>query len=308
MWNAGFFAPTPLSLTFSEHFVPQALQGLPVYLAGGDILLAFNLVFLATFTLSGLGTFLLVRELTGSARAAFVAGLFYAFFPYRLNQLPHLQTLSSQWIPFALYGFRRHFDTGRWLPLAGGTAAFVVQGLSSGYYLFFVAPVLAAYVVWELASRGRLAQWRAWAAVGVAGGAALLATLPFLLPYAEARERFGLTRPFAEMRRLLGRPVRLHERAGAVASVGRQAERAGPKWKAISLSASCRWRSRSSRRAMWAKRLALTIREATVGAPGARAAARAGADRPDGADGRRRASRWSPPAGSCGMWAACRSA
>ena len=168
LWQRYIFAPTPLSLTFSEHFVPQAAQALPAYLATGNILLAYNLVFLATFALSGLGTFLFVRELTGSARAGFVAGLFYAFFPYRLNQYPHLQTLSSQWMPFVLYGFRRHFDTGRWLPLIGGTAAFVVQGLSSGYYLFYLAPVLAGYVVWELAVRGRLIQWRAWLPVAVA--------------------------------------------------------------------------------------------------------------------------------------------
>jgi hypothetical protein len=199
LWNANFFAPTPLSLTFSEHFVPQAVQGLPAYLATGNILLAYNLVFLATFALSGLGTFLLVREVTGSARAAFVAGLFYAFFPYRLNQFPHLQTLSSQWLPFALVGFRRYFDTGRTLPLAAGTGAFVVQGLSSGYYLLYVAPILAAYVLWEMAVRHRLAHLRTWLTVGAAGLAAVLATLPFLLPYSTARAQFGHARPFGEV-------------------------------------------------------------------------------------------------------------
>lgn len=199
LWNANFFAPTPLSLTFSEHFVPQAVQGLPAYLATGNIVLAYNLVFLATFALSGLGTFLFVRELTGSAGAAFVAGLFYAFLPYRLNQFPHLQTLSSQWLPFALYGFRRFFDTGRGWALAGGTAAFVVQGLSSGYYLFYAAPVLAAYVLWEMAVRKRLGHLRTWLSVAGAGAGALAATLPFLLPYAAARERFGHVRPFAEL-------------------------------------------------------------------------------------------------------------
>jgi len=199
LWNANFFAPTPLSLTFSEHFVPQAVQGLPAYLASGNILLAYNLVFLASFALSGLGTFLLVREITGSAAAALVAGLFYAFFPYRLTQFAHLQTLSSQWIPFAMYGFRRFLDRGSLAAIAGGTAAFVVQGLSSGYYLFYFAPVLAAYVVWEVVARGRGRDWRTWLVLAAAGGAATLATLPFLLPYAEARERFGHVRPFGEV-------------------------------------------------------------------------------------------------------------
>ena len=217
LWNGYFFAPTPLSLTFSDHSAPLAVQALPVYMATGNILLAYNLVFLATFALSGLGTFLLVRELTGSARAAFVAGLFYAFFPYRLNQFPHLQTLSSQWLPFSLLGFRRYFDTGRTLPLAGGVAAFVVQGLSSGYYLFYFAPILAAYVLWEMAVRHRLSHVRTWLAVTTAGAAALLATLPFLLPYSAARARFGHVRPFgevlsfsADLHAYLNAPYQLH--------------------------------------------------------------------------------------------------
>ena len=151
LWNANIFSPDaaqPDVLRASGARRP--LQGLPAYLATGNIVLAYNLVFLATFALSGLGTFLFVRELTGSARAAFVAGLFYAFFPYRLNQFPHIQTLSSQWIPLALFGFRRYFDRGSRWALAGGAAAFVVQGLSTGYYLFYFAPVLAGYVVWEM--------------------------------------------------------------------------------------------------------------------------------------------------------------
>ena len=199
LWNANIFHPTPLSLTFSEHLIPQALLGLPAYFATGNIVLAYNLVFLATFALSGLGTFLFVRELTGSAAAGFVAGLFYAFFPYRLGQFPHIQTISSQWMPFALYGFRRWFDTRRGWALAGGTAAFVLQGLSSGYYLFYFAPILGAYVIWEIVVRDRWREGTTWTAVFTAGAAALLCTLPFLLPYQEAKDRFGFTRPFGEV-------------------------------------------------------------------------------------------------------------
>ena len=41
----------------------------------GNPILCYNLLFLSTFVLSGLGTYLFVRELTGNPRAAFVAGL-----------------------------------------------------------------------------------------------------------------------------------------------------------------------------------------------------------------------------------------
>ena len=198
-WNGNIFHPAPLTLTFSEHLIPQALQGLPFYMATGNIVLAYNVVFLATFALSGLGMFLFVRELTGSARVGFVAGLFFAFVPYRWGQFPHVQTLSSQWMPFALYGLRRYFDRGSLAALAGGVLAFVAQGLSTGYYLFYFAPVFGGYALWEMAVRGRLRHLRTWLTMSVAAAGAVAMMLPFLLPYQRAKEAQGFTRPYGEV-------------------------------------------------------------------------------------------------------------
>ena len=143
-WSANIFAPHPLALAYSEHFLPQGLQALPVYWATNNPILGYNLVFLSTFVLSGLGMFLLARELTGSRSAGFVAGLAYAFSPFRIASIPHLQVLSSAWMPFVLYGLRRHFATGRLRPLAGAAAAWIAQNLSCGYYLLFFSPVVVS--------------------------------------------------------------------------------------------------------------------------------------------------------------------
>ena len=110
-WNANIFYPEPLTLAYSEHLFAQAVQILPIYALTGNIILCYNLLFLSTFVLSGLGMFLFVREVTGSPRAGFVAGLIYAFAPYRVPQFAHLQVISSQWMPFVLYGLRRYFLT-----------------------------------------------------------------------------------------------------------------------------------------------------------------------------------------------------
>jgi len=60
----------------SEHLTAQVLQILPVYALTGNIVLSYNLLFLSTSPCCrALGTFLLVRELTGSARARFRGGL-----------------------------------------------------------------------------------------------------------------------------------------------------------------------------------------------------------------------------------------
>ena len=58
-WSANIFAPHPLSLAYSEHLLPQALQAWPVYAATRNPILCYNLLFLSTFALSGLGMFLL---------------------------------------------------------------------------------------------------------------------------------------------------------------------------------------------------------------------------------------------------------
>jgi hypothetical protein len=149
--------------------------------------------------LSGLGMFLFVREVTDSARAGFVAGLIYAFAPLRVPQFAHLQVISSQWMPFVLYGLRRYFSTRRLTPLAGAGVALVAQNLSCGYFLMFFAPCVVAYVIFEVAARRLWTDARMWAAVGATAVAVGLATLPFLLPYLELRRLGFPARSYSEV-------------------------------------------------------------------------------------------------------------
>ncbi len=186
-WNANIFYPEPLTLAYSEHLFAQAVQILPVYALTGNIILSYNLLFLSTFVLSGLGMFLFVRDITGSARAGFVAGLIYAFAPYRVPQFSHLQVISSQWMPFVLYGLRRYFVTRRITPLAGAGAALIAQNLSNGYFLMFFAPFVLAYALFEIATRRLWADARVWVGLSATAAIVTAVTLPFLLPYLELR-------------------------------------------------------------------------------------------------------------------------
>jgi len=177
-----------MALAYSEHFLPQALQVLPIYLVTKNPILCYNLVFLSTFALSGLGMFLFARELTGSREGAFVAGLAYAFAPYRVASLPHLQVLSSAWLPFVLFGFRRYFSTGKSGPLVGAVIAWVVQNLSCGYYFLYFSPVIALYVAWEITVRRLWTNARVLTAITAACAATAVLTVPFVLPYLALRD------------------------------------------------------------------------------------------------------------------------
>ena len=186
-WNANIFHPHTLALAYSEHFLPQALQALPIYLVTKNPILSYNVVFLSTFVLSGLGMFLFTRDLTGRWEGALVAGLAYAFAPYRMASLPHLHVLSSAWLPFVLLGFRRYFDAGTTTPLIWAVVAWVAQNLSCGYYIFFFSPAIVAYIAWEITVRRLWTNARTLAAVVTACVATAATTVPFVLPYLTLR-------------------------------------------------------------------------------------------------------------------------
>ena len=209
-WNGNIFYPERLTLAYSEHFTAQALQIAPIYGATGNIILCYNLLFLSTFVLAGYAMYLLTEALTHRRLASALAGVAFAYAPYRLGQFPHLQILSSYWMPLTLLGLRRFFDRsggeaprlGRARPLAGAAVAFLMLALSCTYYLLFFAPFVAAYAAYEIAGRRLWRDRRTWTALGVAAVCVAAILWPFLRPYAAVRETAGIgSRSMAEIDR-----------------------------------------------------------------------------------------------------------
>jgi hypothetical protein len=187
-WDANIFFPTPAALARSEHFVVQAVMGAPVYAATRSLVLTYNVLYLATFVMSGLFLYLLARDETGDRGAALGAGLLYAFALFRWTQIDHLGGLSSQWMPLALLAASRVARGGRtrstigWMAALAAAAA--LQVTSSGYYLLFFPPFLAAWAVVVAARSGSAG---AWLRLAASGAAAVLLSLPLVLPYVALR-------------------------------------------------------------------------------------------------------------------------
>ena len=200
-WQPPIFYPAPYALAYSEHLFAQALQIAPIYALTGNIVLCYNLLFLSTFVVAGVGMYLLTHELTGDRVAAWLGGAFYAFALYRLPQYPHLQVLSSGWLPLALFGFRRFFTTGGLRPLAGGALAWLAQNLSCGYFLVYFSPVIGVYCLYEMCQRGRWRSPRMWVVLAIAGAAVAALTWPFVKPYLMLRALGFPPRQLAEVMR-----------------------------------------------------------------------------------------------------------
>ena len=203
-WSPPFFYPLRETLALSEHLAGIAVFTTPLQLAGVQPLGAYNIAFILSGCLSGYFAFLLGRRVTGSAFAGLVAGIAFALAPYRASQLSHLQVLTSQWMPLALFAMHRWLDDGRarWLVLFA--AAWLIQALSNGYYLLFFPVLIGMWLLWFVDWKRNRRRGTALAATFL-GSSALL--VPSLMRYQEVHRALGLQRTAVEMRGFSAAPA-----------------------------------------------------------------------------------------------------
>ena len=155
LFNPLLFAPFGYDVTLSETMVANKLLIAPV-LAAASPVVAYNILLILSFVLTGLATYLFVYELTGNRAAALVGGAILAFAPYRMHAMAAgwLPLISTQWLPLLFWSLERGVRRGqrRWFVLGGVLLAANV--LSSWYHAYVVGPFAVLYVV---------LRWRPWA-------------------------------------------------------------------------------------------------------------------------------------------------
>jgi hypothetical protein len=139
LYDTNAFHPAARTLVGSEHTLGIALLMLPVRLFTSEAIPIYQLALVLSFLLLGATTFLLVRWLTGSEWASFLAAALAMFMPWRVTELSHIQLLHVQWFPLVWLLVARILagDARRWeAPLLAVALAF--QMLSSFYLSYFL--------------------------------------------------------------------------------------------------------------------------------------------------------------------------
>lgn len=195
-WNAPAFYPSAGVLAFSENLLSLAPITAPIVRITGSPLLAYNAAFLLSYVFSGLGGYFLGFVLTRSHGASFVAAVAFAFAPYRLSHTQHLQLLSSYWMPVAIAALHLYVAAPRWRWAGLFAAAWALQALASGYYLFFLTTFVALWLAWFVPGRLRPRQT---APLAVSWAIAGLLLAPLFLGYRAVHASYGFRRSPVEM-------------------------------------------------------------------------------------------------------------
>ncbi len=189
LFDANIFAPRPDTLAYSEHLFGIAVIVWPFYFVTGNLVFAYNVAIFLSFVLSGLGMYLLSRELTDNRWAALVSGTIFLAAPYRFMHLVHVQLLTLQWFPLVFWFLFRFLRDGRKLALAGVVVFSLLQALSCNYYAAYLSFSIVVFGIILLVFGRSLLNWRR--VLLLAGGtvAVFVVLLPFVLPYQRNRDR-----------------------------------------------------------------------------------------------------------------------
>lgn len=185
LFDMNMFYPARNTMAGSENLLGNQLLFAPVYLLTGNPVAAQNFVILASFFLSALALYWLLRSVGSPVWAAAVGGLVYGFGLPRSAQaqLGHMQLLSTQWTPVVVLFLFRYLQSKRIVNLAVMTVALVLQVLCSLYLGYLVFLILACCFAAVVCLRPDLITLRVWRDLGLAGLVTLLLLAPVVLPY-----------------------------------------------------------------------------------------------------------------------------
>ncbi|MGH8245409.1 MAG: hypothetical protein ACREUU_03145, partial [Gammaproteobacteria bacterium] len=189
-WPANF--PLTNGLANTEHLLGWQVLYSPLRWAGVGGTAAYNLLLLTSFVVSGLGTALLATRLGANTAGAWLAGFLFAFVPFHVNHMVHLQTMSIAWSPFAVLFLDRFLARPRAADAAGLAVSFILSALSGMYFAVLLPIILITYVALAYACRRYRFAWRAVGGLVATSLLSVLALAPIILPYVRFARANGL--------------------------------------------------------------------------------------------------------------------
>jgi hypothetical protein len=200
LWNANLFYPTRGALALSDHLLGPAAQLALFLLIVPNAIAGYNFLLFTAFAGTALAVCWVCRRAGLSWAAALLAGWMYAFSPFRLSQMTHIQMLIAQWAPLTLWLWDRLLAE-RTAKNAALFFTFYALTLTGGCYIAYMIhiPLLALFLSRAVAEGRGMVSWRSFRVLVPVGLAAGVLILLLFLPYVRVARSLGLTRTDQEI-------------------------------------------------------------------------------------------------------------
>jgi len=191
LFNANIFYPLKNTLAFSENDYGIALLFFPLFALGFRPLTVNSVATFLGFAFCGYAAFRLTRTLTNSTSAGWIAGIVFAFIPYRFHLLSHLHYLWAGWLPLlleslVLFARERSWKRAIWFALS-----FIMNALTClSWFIFSLLPLAltAGYLIFHY---DLVRDRKFWLRGAIVTLACSLVLSPFMLPYHEVSQTYG---------------------------------------------------------------------------------------------------------------------
>ena len=198
--DANIFFPHQGTLFYADPLLALAALGAPVFLLCGNPVLVYNILFLLSFILCGGGMYLLVKHLTSSRNAAFVAALVFAFFPYHFAHLSHLELLFLGWTPLCFLFIHRFFERPSFKNLLGMAVFYILQMLSCAYYGEYLTLFAGLMILYLMIKKGSWREGRFWVDMGIFFILCAVPLFPYVYSFFKVHQRMSFVRALWEVK------------------------------------------------------------------------------------------------------------
>jgi hypothetical protein len=193
LFNANIFFPYQYTLAFSENDYGIAVLFFPLFALGLRPLTVHSIATFLGFAFSAYGAFRLTRTLTNSTGAGWIAGIVFAFIPFRFTVLSHLHYMFAGWMPLllealVLFARQRTQKRAAWLGVA-----FLMNALTClSWFIMTTVPLGLTVLLLLIANPDVRRDRKFWLRGAASMVISSLALLPFLIPYYVVSVKYGL--------------------------------------------------------------------------------------------------------------------
>jgi hypothetical protein len=154
--DGNIFFPHKNSMLYSETQLSAGLLTLPLHFINENPIFSYNIWTVASFFFMGFFMYMLAKYLSKNNEfISIIAGILFAYSPFRMAALSHLQNSSIFYLPLVFLLIFKFFDTKKRGYLIGLFVALVLQFYASWYQMVYVlialGLLLAGYWAFKLA-------------------------------------------------------------------------------------------------------------------------------------------------------------